>query len=51
MYIWVPAIINENGVRELIELNLNEYEQEKLDNSCNLIKQMREGEIQKIIEE
>lgn len=51
VYIGVPAIINENGVRELIELNLNEYEQEKLDNSCNLIKQMREGEIQKIIEE
>ncbi len=51
VYIGVPAIINENGVRELIELNLNEYEQEKLENSCNLIKQMREGEIQKIIEE
>jgi len=51
VYIGVPAIINEDGVRELIELNLNQYEQEKLDNSCNLIKQMREGEIQKIIEE
>ncbi len=51
VYIGVPAIINEDGVRELIELNLNEYEQEKLDSSCSLIKQMREGEIQKIIEE
>lgn len=51
VYIGVPAIINEDGVRELIELNLNQYEQEKLDTSCDLIKQMREGEIQKIIEE
>ena len=42
IYIGVPAIINSNGVRELLELNLNEYEQEKLDNSCKLIKEMRE---------
>ncbi len=51
VYIGVPAVINENGVRELIELNLNEYEQEKLDNSCNLIKQMRKGSIEKIMKE
>lgn len=51
IYIGVPAIINRNGVRELIELNLNEYEQEKLDNSCEFIKQMRKQSIEKIIEE
>ena len=51
IYIGVPAIINRNGVRELIELNLNEYEQEKLDNSCKLIKEMRQQSIEKIIEE
>lgn len=51
IYIGVPAIINRNGVRELIELNLNEYEQEKLDNSCKLIKEMRMQSIEKIIEE
>ena len=49
IYIGVPAIINSNGVRELLELNLNEYEQEKLDNSCKLIKEMREKSIDKII--
>ena len=49
IYIGVPAIINSNGVRELLELNLNEYEQEKLDNSCKMIKEMREKSIDKII--
>lgn len=51
VYIGVPAVINKNGVRELIELNLNEYEQEKLDNSCKIIKEMREQSIEKIIKE
>lgn len=51
VYIGVPAIINRNGVREIIQLNLNEYEQEKLDNSCKLMKEMREKSIEKIINE
>ena len=50
VYIGVPAIINENGVRELLELDLNKEEQEKLDNSCKIIKQMRKDSIEKIIE-
>lgn len=50
VYIGVPAIINANGVRELLELDLSKEEQEKLDNSCNLIKKMREDSIEKIIE-
>lgn len=51
VYIGVPCIINENGVREVLKLELTQEEQEKLDNSCNIIKQMREDSIQKIIEE
>lgn len=51
IYIGVPAIINRNGVRGIVELNLNEYEQEKLDNSCKLIREMREKSIDKIIKE
>ncbi len=51
IYIGVPAIINENGVRELLELDLNKEEQEKLDNSCKIIKQMRADSIEKIINE
>ena len=51
IYIGVPAIINKNGVRELLELELNENEQAKLDNSCKIIKEMREKSIDKIINE
>lgn len=51
IYIGVPAIINKDGVRELIQLDLNSEEQEKLNNSCNLIKKMREDSIEGIIEE
>ena len=51
IFIGVPAIINKNGVRELLELELNEEEQAKLDNSCKLIKDMRIQSIDKIIEE
>ena len=49
IYIGVPAIINKNGVRELLELELTKEEQEKLNNSCNIIKQMRQKSIDKII--
>lgn len=50
IYIGVPAIINSNGVRELLELDLNKDEQEKLNNSCKIIKKMREDSIDRIIE-
>ena len=51
IYIGVPAIINSEGVRELLILDLNEEEQAKLDNSCMLIKEMRKKSIDKIIED
>lgn len=51
IYIGVPAIINKNGVRELVELELTKEEQEKLNNSCELIKDMRKKSIDKIINE
>ena len=51
IYIGVPAIINSDGVRELLKLDLNEEEQAKLDNSCKLIKEMRETSIDQIIKE
>ena len=49
VFIGVPAIINSNGVRELLKLDLDAKEQEKLDESCKLIKGMREKSIDKII--
>ena len=51
IYIGVPAIINSKGIRELVDLELNEEEQAKLDNSCKIIKEMRENSIDKIINE
>ena len=49
IYIGVPAVINNQGVRELLYLELNEEEQSKLDNSCKIIKQMREENIENLI--
>ena len=51
IYIGVPAIINSNGVRELLDLDLSEEEQAKLDNSCKVLKEMRQQSIDKIIKE
>ena len=51
IFIGVPAIINSKGVRELLKLELNGEEQEKLDNSCKIIKEIRENTIDKIINE
>ena len=37
IYVGVPAIINSNGARELLELELNKQNKEKLDNSCKIL--------------
>lgn len=42
IYIGVPAIINSKGVREVLQLELSKEEQEKLDNSCEIMKEMKE---------
>ena len=49
IYIGVPAIINKNGVKEIIQLELNSEEQEKFNNSVNTLKEMAESEINPII--
>ena len=49
IYIGVPAIINSTGVRELLDLDLAEEEQAKLDESCRVLKEMRKQSIDKII--
>lgn len=40
IYIGVPAIINHQGVKEILQLNLADNEKEKLDSSCNVLKNM-----------
>lgn len=49
VYIGVPAIINDSGVREIIKLDLNTEEEKKLNDSCEMIKDMRKKSIDKII--
>ena len=51
IYIGVPAIINSNGIRELVDLELNEEEQAKLNHSCEVIKDLRKQLIDGIIDE
>lgn len=40
IFIGVPAIINHQGVQEILELNIDKEEQGKLDNSCNVLNDM-----------
>lgn len=51
IFIGVPAVINGDGVKEIVKLKLNEAEQSKFDNSVNTLKKMIDDEIDKIIEE
>lgn len=49
LYIGVPAIVNRNGIKEVIHLNLNNNDQRKFDNSCNTLKEVIEKEINPIL--
>ena len=49
MYIGVPAIINKDGVKEILELKLNDEDQAKFNYSCEIMKENIEKEIKPII--
>jgi L-lactate dehydrogenase len=38
IYIGVPAVVNRSGIREIVELKLNNEETEKFNNSVNVLK-------------
>ncbi|WP_210365934.1 L-lactate dehydrogenase [Bacillus sp. REN3] len=38
IYIGVPAVVNRNGIREIVELSLNEEEQKQFDHSVKVLK-------------
>lgn len=40
IYIGVPAVINRNGVREILELSLNSEEKRKFNHSADILKEM-----------
>ena len=50
LYIGVPAIVNRDGIREVIHLNLNNNDQCKFNKSCDTIKDVIEKEIKPILE-
>ncbi len=43
IYVGVPAVINSNGARELLELKLDKENQDKLDNSCKILSENMEN--------
>ena len=49
LYIGVPAIINKDGVKEILELKLNDEDQAKFNHSCEIMKENIEKEIKPII--
>lgn len=49
VYIGVPAIINKDGVKELLELKLNEEDQKKFNQSCEIMRENLEKEIKPIL--
>ena len=49
IYIGVPAIINKNGVKEILQLKLNKVDQEKFNHSCKIMKENWEKEIKPIL--
>ena len=49
LYIGVPAIINSNGVREILELKLTDKEQEKFDFSWNVLEKTIKDKIEPLL--
>lgn len=49
MFVGVPSIINGNGVKEILELNLETKDQEKFNNSCELLNKMIKENIDPIL--
>jgi L-lactate dehydrogenase len=43
LYIGVPAIVNRNGVREVVEFSLSEEENEKFSHSANVLKKIKDS--------
>ncbi len=42
IYIGIPTVINSEGAREILELELSEENQKKLDNSCKILSEQME---------
>lgn len=50
MFIGVPAIINRNGIKEMVELKLEQKDQKKFDYSCHLLQKIIQENINPILQ-
>lgn len=41
IYVGVPSVVNHNGVREVLQMKLNDEEQEKFRQSCGILREMK----------
>jgi L-lactate dehydrogenase len=49
LYIGIPAIVNRNGIKEVMHLNLNQNDQRKFNKSCETLKAIINKEIEPIL--
>lgn len=49
LYIGVPAIVNRQGIREIIKLDLNEVDQAKFDHSCIVLKEINTNAVDPLL--
>ena len=42
IYVGVPSVVNHNGVREILQMTLSNEEQEKFNDSCKILREMKE---------
>ena len=49
MYIGVPAIINKDGVKDILRLKLNKKDQELFDHSCEIMKENIKNGIEPVL--
>lgn len=49
LYIGVPAIINKQGIQEIVSLELNDVDQAKFDQSCDTLKHVNSQSIDTIL--
>ena len=49
IYIGVPAIINKNGVKDILKLKLNKKDQEMFNHSCEIMKENIKNGIDEVI--
>ena len=48
LYIGVPALINAQGIKEIIPLHLNEVDQAKFNHSCDTLREINEKSMNSI---